>query len=305
MDYYSGRYLIAYKIMFNRRGDPNDIIYVDDLSGKIALDHFEDFCIHSKDNLIPLNKTGKFLSISSCTRENSGLLIRLMSGNAGENITVIDVDTSKESYSYSGSDAGMVPSRCFIPNVYSRNYILVLVEHSKGGAGDTALFVPFRKYLDMVDHNVVMKNPESITETEAIDSFVSVEDIELKRYIEPSDPVDTVVKNAECVSVKLLHKRNHPFGINIAKMLIGNKRRAASLLGLNESFIDDDKTEVLVRLKNREGQSRSFYVDGKFDMKLREVLNPNGKPVLNDNDFINRCCKKADFIHERLGRYIE
>lgn len=88
-------------------------------------------------------------------------------------------------------------------------------------------------------------------------------------------------------------------------MLIGNKRKAASLLGFNESFIDDDKTEVFVRLKNREGQSRSFYVDGRFDMKLREVFNPNGKPVLNDNDFIKRCREKADFIHERLGRYIE
>lgn len=152
MDYYPGRYLVAYKIMFNRRGNPDDIINVDDLSGKTALEHFEDFCNHSNNKLIPLN------------------------------------DTSEESYSYSGSDAGMVPSRCFIPNVYSRDYILVLVEHSKGGAGDTALFVPFRKYLDMVDHNIVTKNPESITEAEAIDSFVSVEDIELKRYIEPSDP---------------------------------------------------------------------------------------------------------------------
>lgn len=195
----------------------------------------------------------------------------------------------------------MIFSRCFVSQNYGSGYALLCVEHTRNGAGDTALFEPFRRFLRDRVPDVVVKF-EPLIEPEVIENFVSVESVEVKKYIKPGDAANLLVSEAATVSTKLMHKRAQPFSMGLYHSLVKTRGKAiASMIGLDETAFDEDGLEVLVTLKHRTGVTRTFVITDPLGVKIREVLNQNGTPPLDDSTFVSQCKDRCDSAAERIG----
>ena len=307
MAYYASRSLLAYKLTFNKRMHPDEPLDVEDLEGVDLLDHIERFCEEAIDlhELIAVNNSNKFMQILRCDRDQDGILVTLSSGIAGDDVNVIDTVSGKEIYQYDSDKASMVTSRCYIPSLYSKGYALCFVEHTRHGAGDTALFTPFKSYLKRMAKNVVMRSPEAVTEAETLESFIAVESIEIQRYLEAEDITDTLITEASSINVKLFHKRGKRFGMDLAKTIMGNNKKAAALLGIKDTFLDDERSDVIVTLQNKDGRTKQFTTNQTLDMKFYEILNSNGQHPFNDERFIATCQENNAALIIKLGRKID
>ena len=293
--------MVLYKVTFNERNDPKKTIRPQDVCGKSCNALFSDFIESNKRNLIKLRAGNKFVKPISCAIDNETALIKVSSGSSGENVDVVDVDSGSTEYQYGTDKAAMIDSRCFVSQKHGSGYALFCVEHTRNGAGDTSLFDPFRKYLRDRLPDVVVKF-EALIEPEVIDNFVSVESVEIKKYIEPGDPANLLISEAATVSTKIMHKRAHPFGMDLYHSLVKTHGKAlASMVGLKESVFDDDGLEVLVTLKHRTGATKTFVISDPLGVKIREVLNFNGEPPLDDSAFIAKCEERCDSAAERIG----
>lgn len=302
MPYYATRSLIVYKLVFNVRNKPNEIIDVNDLSGRSLHTLFQQFCEEAKDTLIPAKGHDRFLKLSTTKEIDGGCLIRCASGLAGEDTEIVDIETGETIFNFDGDKAALVTSRCYIPAFYSTGYALICIEHTKNGAGDTAIFGPFKKFLATFDDNIVMQNPEAIMEHETIDAMRSIDYIELQHYLEPSDRARLLFEHAKSITVKIAHEKNKPFPLSVIDS-IRNQTKPISLFGLDENTFNENNTDVFVAIKNQDGYSRKFSIDcTEFDIKARETLNHSGEPPLVDKDFVRKCNEKCQTFHERLGR---
>ena len=174
------------------------------------------------------------------------------------------------------------------------------IEHSTNAAGDTALFTPFRRYLRIIDDEAVIEF-EPVTEREALEAFTAVDSIVVKKYLEPKDITDTLVREGDCVTLSLTHKRRSPFNKGIVHELIYDRGRAATLFGLTGDIFNSDSTTITVNMKGANGRKGKFVIGGEATSKVREVLNDNGAPPLSDGDFIQRCDDRCALAAERLG----
>lgn len=299
---YSERSMVIYKVTFNERNKPDDTIPICNIDGLSCAELFSKFAIDSKDSLISLKSGNRFIKIFACDRDEQTVLIKVNSGSSGENVDVVDVESGDTEYTYGTDKAAMIDSRCFLSQSYGEAYALLCVEHTRNGAGDTALFDPFRRYLREKAPGAVVKF-EALIEPEVIENFVSVENVEVKQYIEARDPMDLLVSEAEAVTTKLTHKRSKPFPISLYQKLLETKGRAvASLLGLDEHVFDDEGTEVTVTLKHKTGVKKTFVISDPLGVKIREVLNRDGEEPFDDERFVSECKLRCDSASCRLGR---
>lgn len=298
---HSERSMVLYKVTFNERNNPDDIICPQDIRGLSCDVLFSEFIESNKKDLIGLRIGNRFVKPLSCDIDNETALIKVSSGLSGENVDVVDVESGSTEYQYGTNKAAMIDSRCFVSQKYGSGYALLCVEHTRNGAGDTSLFDPFRRFLRERVPDVVVKF-ESLIEPEVIDNFVSVECVEVKKYIEPNDPANLLISEAATVSTKIMHKRAQPFSMGLYHSLVKTHGKAiASIIGLSESAFDDDGLEVLVTLKHRTGMTKTFVISDPLGVKIREILNSNGMPPLDDDTFVTRCKERCDSAAERIG----
>lgn len=298
---FSERSMVLYKMTFNERNDPDKIIHPQDIHGTSCNVLFSEFVENNIKDLIRLRTGNKFVKPISCSINNETILIKVSSGSSGENVDVIDIDSGSTEYQYGTDKAAMIYSRCFVSQNYGSGYALLCVEHTRNGAGDTALFEPFRRFLRDRVPNVVVKF-EPLIEPEVTENFVSVESVEVRKYIKPGDTANLLVSEAATVSTKLMHKRAQPFSMGLYHSLVKTRGKAiASMIGLDETAFDEDGLEVLVTLKHRTGATRTFVITDPLGVKIREVLNQNGTPPLDDSTFVSQCKDRCDSAAERIG----
>lgn len=298
---FSERSMVLYKMTFNERNDPDKIIHPQDIHGTSCNALFSEFIEKNIKDLIRLRMGNKFVKPISCNINDETVLIKVSSGSSGENVDVIDIDSGSTEYQYGIDKAAMIFSRCFVSQNYGSGYALLCVEHTRNGAGDTALFEPFRRFLRDRVPDVVVKF-EPLIEPEVIENFVSVESVEVKKYIKPGDAANLLVSEAATVSTKLMHKRAQPFSMGLYHSLVKTRGKAiASMIGLDETAFDEDGLEVLVTLKHRTGATRTFAITDPLGVKIREVLNQNGTPPLDDSTFVSQCKDRCDSAAERIG----
>lgn len=298
---YSERSMVLYKVTFNERNTPDEIIAPQDVRGSSCTALFSEFVENNVEELIRIRTGNKFVKPVSCKIDNGVVLIKVSSGSSGENVDVVDIGSGNTEYQYGTDKAAMIYSRCFISQNYGSGYALLYVEHTRNGAGDTSLFDPFRKFLRDRVPDVIVKF-EPLIEPEVIENFVSVESVEVKKYIEPGDAANLLVSEAATVSTKLMHKRAQPFSMGLYYSLVKTRGKAiASMIGLDETAFDEDGLEVLVTLKHRTGATRTFVITDPLGVKIREVLNQNGTPPLDDSTFVSQCKDRCDSAAERIG----
>ena len=298
---YSERSMVLYKVTFNERNNPDEIIRPQDIHGISCNALFSEFIENNIKDLIRLRAGNKFVKPISCNTDDGTVLIKVSSGSSGENVDVVDIDSGSTEYQYGTDKAAMIFSRCFVSQNYGSGYALLCVEHTRNGAGDTALFEPFRRFLRNRVPDVVVKF-EPLIEPEIIENFISVESVEVKKYIEPGDPANLLISEAATVSTKLMHKRAQPFSMGLYHSLVKTRGKAiASMVGLDERAFDDEGLEVLVTLKHRSGATRTFVITDPLGVKIREVLNQNGTPPLDDDAFVSQCKDRCESAAERIG----
>lgn len=298
---FSERSMVLYKVTFNERNNPDVIIPPQSIHGISCNALFTKFIKSNIKELIRLRTGNKFVKPISCSTNNDTVLITVSSGSSGENVDVVDIDSGSTEYQYGTDKAAMIYSRCFVSQKYGSGYALLCVEHTRNGAGDTFLFEPFRRFLRNRVPDVVVKF-EPLIEPEVIENFVSLESIEVKKYIESGDPANLLISEAATVSMKLTHKRAQPFSMDLYHFLVKTRGKAiASMIGLDGTAFDDDDLEVHVTLKHRTGTKRTFVITDPLGVKIREVLNQDGTPPLDDDAFVSQCKERCDSAAERIG----
>lgn len=227
----------------------------------------------------------------------------MMSGASGEAFDVVDVESAETVQSFDEGKAPLVESRCFFTTDYGRGWAFLCVEHVTHGAGDTVLFEPFRKYLSEVVPNVTMKR-EQVIEAKVVDNFLSVESVEVKRYLGFNDIADAMVQEGDYASYKLGHKRGRPFPLGIVDSLKSLGRRSPVLYGIEGTVFDHEESSIYVDLKDKGGRTRRFLISEDLGMPFREVLNEAGSPPLDDQGFIDRCREGCDSVGDATGRVL-
>lgn len=302
--HYAPRSMVAYKISFNRRGHPDEAVPIDEIGGADVGDLFFGFCQNDAGRLQEAAAGGKYLNMLEPRRIDDGVMATLLSGLGGEERQVYDTESAEKRFDIAESDASMVTVRCLLSwKRTGRGYAILCVEHASGSAGDTVLFRPFRSYLKSVAPNVVV-DFESVVEAEALDSFSSLEEVEVKRYLEQGDLADRLTREGDYVTYKLGHMRGRPFGLGFVKELLTGESDKSALLGLRGTFLDSDRSVVSVSLRDRRGSVRKFELGESFGMKVREVLNDAGSPPIPDDEFIQACEDRCATIAEKAGRMI-
>lgn len=301
MEKYAPRSLVIYKVLVNHRGDTEDLFDVDDINGRTLIELFDQFCAQNENALLNATKNAsKHVLLGERSFTEECLLVHLKSGSSGEHIDVIDVRSGSKAYEYDWDKASMVDSRCYLSIGHGKGYGLLCVEHVSNAAGDTVLFTPFRRFLANVDSDVVVRF-EPFIETEVIDSFTSVENVVIKKYYEQNDIADSLVREGDCVTVSLTHKRGIPFNMGVIKTLLKDRKKAASLFALSGDLFDSEKSTITVELKGPAGKKGKYIFGKGIDSKIREVLNDGGQPKLSDEKFVEKCAERCSIAVERFG----
>lgn len=295
------RTLVVYKLTVNVRRKPDEWVPVDDIEGWHIEELFEAFCREKEGELLSTKAGGRHIRLQSAAQYPRAALARLCSGRSGVAFDVVDTVSAGTISSFDETAASMVPYRFYLSAAHGASYALACVEHVPNAAGDTVLLGPFRDYIYSLVPDVVVKH-EPVTIPEALDAFVSVEEVSVKKYLEQSDMGDSLLREGDCVTYSLTHKRGHPFGMDMMKALLDRRGRAVTLVGISGSILDPERDEVSVRLKDKHGRTRRFVVGAPLDMKFREVVTPEGKPPLNDGDFAGFCQERCYEVEERIGR---
>lgn len=303
-EYYAPRSMVAYKLTLNERMHPANVVFIDDVMGTHIGKLFERFCIDSTGQLIGASTTGKYLQLERPQKTDDGILVSLLSGRAGDNRKVYDITSTKHKFDLNVQDAPMVSVRALLSwRGTGRKYAIMCIEHSSNAAGDTILFNPFKNYLLKAIPNVVI-NFEPVIEAEALDSFVSLEKVEIRRYLGQSDRVDQLTREGDYISYVLSHKRGRPFSIQSVKDIIKEKTHPSVLFGYKGTPLDDNESKILITLKDSSGRKRTFDIYDDYGMKVMEQLSPAGHEPLPDCDFIEICNERCETISARLGRTI-
>ncbi len=294
--------MVMYKVTVNHRGDPEDLFSVNDINGRSLADLFVKFCNSEQGNFLTKEGVQKHVIVKGGEKlpGSEAALVHLASGSSGEHVEVFDTASAKKEYEFDSTRAAMVESRCYITCDHSDGYALMCVEHATNAAGDTILFTPFRQYLKVVDDEAVV-NFEPIIEREVVENFTSVENVVVKKYLEPKDLTDTLLREGDCITLSLTHKRRNPFNKGILHELMKNRGRAATLFGLSGDLFDSPSTTITVQMKGANGRQGKFVIGSGIDAKVREVLNDNGQPPLNDSEFVEKCSDRCVLAAERLG----
>ncbi|WP_039688435.1 hypothetical protein [Berryella intestinalis] len=300
----AARTMVAYMLTFNRRRHPDESVDIDDIDGSHVGKVFEDFCAAQNGKMINIKHTEKYVVTSAPERLGGGVLVHLSSGIAGERRDVYNVRSKKKTAQLSIDDAPMSSTRVMLSwSGTGLGYSLLMIEHAYGGAGDTALFTPFKQYLREVAPDVVVRI-EAVVEAETIDQFVSLERIELRRYLSQSDLAGSLTREGDYLSCVLTHKRGAPWHTDSLRSIISGKKRAADIIGVGGTIFDSEKSEVRASVKDVNGKNRTFVVGCDIGAKVSELLNDHGEEPLGDEEFVERCTNRCAIISERLGRRI-
>ena len=296
--------MVVYKIAINERRKPDEIIDINNVCGKHIGDLFIDFCKSGSGKLQEASQNGKYIQIGSVHPIQNGIVVSLLSGLAGDERQVFDVESAKKKYDLHAGDASMVSVRSYLTwKNTGKGYALLCVEHSANAAGDTVLFNPFKSYLRNVVPDVVVKF-EPMSEIEVLEQFDSLERVEVRRYLGQGDRADQLTREGDCISYVINHKRGRPFGIGAVKDLLKESTNPAVMLGYSGTSVDSVESEIIVSLKDKSGRTTNFSLGGDYAVKVRQELNARGEKPLSDDQFIEACDNRCEIISERLGRAI-
>ena len=120
--------MVLYKVTFNERNTPDEIIAPQDVRGSSCTALFSEFVENNVEELIRLRTGNKFVKPVSCKIDNGVVLIKVSSGSSGENVDVVDIGSGNTEYQYGTDKAAMIYSRCFISQNYGSGYALLCVE---------------------------------------------------------------------------------------------------------------------------------------------------------------------------------
>lgn len=300
------RSLVLYKLRFNRRGTHDDVLDPHKLMGRSATALFQGFCASRWSDVVRVAKSDKFVTVTRCDEYDGGVLASYYSGRAGENGRIVNTETADVEHRYGGNSAPMTQSRLYVRLLPGAMYAIACVEHVNGAAGDTALLNEFRKYLFEAEHGVVLSR-EQVLIAEAMEAFTSVENVEFRTYVARPDIADNVRGTAgedDYVSIKLNHRRRHPFPMSFLEDLLRDRSSVRTMFGGLGEFIDPSKpgSSIFVTVKDRAGSTRRFTLGDSMDVPLREVLNPINTPPLGDDEFVRRCDEKCGYAFGMMGR---
>lgn len=128
--------MVAYKISFNRRGRPDEVIPIDEIDGADVGDLFFGFCQNDAGRLQEAAAGGKYLNMLEPRRIDGGVMATLLSGLGGEERQVYDTESAEKRFDIAESDASMVTVRCLLSwKRTGRGYAILCVEHASGGRG--------------------------------------------------------------------------------------------------------------------------------------------------------------------------
>ena len=301
-DSHAQRSLVVYKIWMHRRGKPDEVLDFSSVCAAGIHHVFKDF-VDANKSVAQVKGTPKHILFTGWEEFDNGIVAKYASGTSGERITMVDPDSEKILDEFSSDKAPMVDSRVYLKGGFSDKYALACIEHVQGSAGDTVIFGPLRDHIASLENKPVLKW-EAVTEAEAIDHFIGVESIEVKRYLKQRDLSDSLISGAKCITTTLTHKRGRRFSLSAFSAALADRQKAVSLFGLMplDNLDEYSRTEVFFKLKGKDGKEHRFCLDDRLDVKIREVLNEKGTPPLSDDEFVANCDSRCEEIELRLGR---
>lgn len=305
MDVYSARTLCVYKLVFNQRRKPDNILDIHDLDGSSVIKHFSNFANSPNSRSTNTGDSVRVYRLKSTGEEDDEyILANIESGIAGENRVVFDTESELDVSKMTPSQAALVATRVLLTTKGTGNeYALLCVEHASGAGGDTVSISAFKNYLGSAAPNVVMKH-EPVMEKEALDAFTSIEQVAIKYYLKQGDIADSLIKESDYITLSYNHKRNRPFSLSLLENIKTLKDRRNTLVGLKGSIVDNDASIVEVKMKDNTGKTKNFLIDDTFSMKVSELLNSQGNGPLSNAEFKKACFDKCEDISSRLGRIV-
>jgi hypothetical protein len=303
---YARRTMCVYRISFSEFGRPSEILDPEVLKGASVYDLFDEFLEGLENDIFETSTPGRFVSIVGVEHVDSGSLVHLRSGLAGESGRLVDTVTADVEYSFGGTSAPMVDSRVFLTTRDGFGFAMLCVEHVLHGVGDTVILREFQKFFSDSRLGITMKY-EALTEAEAIESFISVESVEVRSYLSSPEIESPLVSEGDYVSTILRHKRGRPLSTDVFMRARGNRKGVSSLFGVTmdpavSASLDADSSKVFVTMKDRNRSNKTFEINESVEMPVRQILNDSGTPPLADATFVNLCVERCGLVSDRTGR---
>ena len=262
---------------------------------------FHEFCDVGK---VPaqVNDSERFIRFLECSVDGDTAFAKVESGRAGLSVSVMDTRTFEDTGSYREDMAGLVPSRIMLRRTPGLGYAVACIESVPNGGGVTTPLTMFRNFSNGKGLGITLKY-ERIEETEALNAFSGIEDIELRRYGRPNDVSDSRVANVGVISHAIHHVRGKLMPLSLFDGFLGSKKLVAEYVGVETAY--DGREEINVTLRCKDGSSRKFTMGKDIAIPISEVLNESGQKPLDDEEFKSHCIEssmRAEDILDRIRR---
>lgn len=296
---YAQRTLAVYRIWLTERGKPDDVLDAADVHGYDVLDIFSDFCAEMKKDPAQVNDSERFIRFRRCEVHGDMAFAEMESGRAGLSVSIMNTRTFEDAGSYKEDMAGLVPSRMVLRRTPGIGYAVACVESVPNGGGVTTPLTMFRSFANSKRLGATMRY-ERIEESEALNAFSGIEEIELRRYRKPDDVSDGVVANIGAVSYLLRHAKRKLMPLALFDGFLRDGKAVAKYVGVETDY--SGREDIFVTLRRKEGGSRKFTIGKDLAIPVTELLNESGQRPLSDDDFIQRCIESCTRAEDTLDR---
>lgn len=115
MDVYAARTLCVYKLVFNQRRKPDNILDIHDLDGSSVIKHFSNFANSPNSRSTNTGDSVRVYRLKSTGEEDDEyILANIESGVAGENRVVFDTESELDVSKMTPSQAALVATRVLL-----------------------------------------------------------------------------------------------------------------------------------------------------------------------------------------------
>lgn len=296
-----GRRTIAgHKINFHKSRKPELPESPADLCGNSLTAIFANWAQEMSDSGLLEAGNQTFLCVVSAYRySNSVVVVKTMSGKAGEEGEVIDSSNNEVRLRLSPRDVPTSSTRAVLVCPPRGNTALWFSEYSARSSGASQLLTMFEKYWRSQNTGITMKKARLIAQEIALEDGLLTE-VEVRLTRRADDRADGVDTATGTISHKFKPSKNNRLLGRLIDIFRDNPARAYELVEI-EDIPEDRDAEIFVSV-DIDGRHRKVQIfnqdDGVF---FREELNDSTHPVLDDDQLVRFCSEESASFLERCN----
>lgn len=296
-----GRRTIAgHKLTFNKSRKPDEVMCPANLAGQKLQDIFANWAEGLIDEGIISARGQNFLRVQEVKRYSDHVVVvDTMSGKAGEEGVVYDIDSGKSKLTLTEKDVPTSSARAVLISPPRGQVAIWFSEYSARSSGAFLLLELFKKKWSTFGTDTTFNLDRLIASEIALETGV-VTEVEVRLTRRSDDDADPLDVKEGTVSHVFKAKRGKGLSGSIIDIFRRNPAEVYDLVEIRAPDIDES-SEVFVSV-NVDGHTRKVEISNLDDgVYFREELNASGEPILDDNEIVSYCACEAKTFLERCG----